>query len=104
MASLRKPQPGWWTSGACAGAQLATTTKAPTRLQVPPGAALVPDGFDGDGIGGFVELAGEDPPALPVRAAPFWTSRLLPLSRVRVETVPPPEQRTAHRCRRAGTG
>ena len=93
-AGGRAPEESAWVVevlATCAGAHLETTPRGPGLLQVPPGAPLVPGGFDGDGIGGFVELAVDNRPALPVKAAPFWTSRLLPLSRVRVSTVPPPD-------------
>lgn len=55
-----------------------------------PCALVVPEG---DGIGGSVDRIGEDSPPLAVRAAPLWTSRLAPLTRVRVQTVPPPTRR-----------
>jgi hypothetical protein len=80
-------------SADCPGPHLATTAHGPAELQVPPGAALVPEGFERAGIGAFVERVSEGPPPTAVRAAPLWTSRLAPLTRVRIQTVPPPRRR-----------
>ncbi len=81
---------------ACPNGALPSSAQGPQMVGVSAGAPRAIAGFEVEGIQAFVENVEEDVPAVQQAAPPpILTLASLPSSRVRIATLPPPQEKSA---------